>query len=217
MWFTLWLVCSLARTAFLALGTDGPSSWAYNAAWRATEPILLLLLIAAVLEAYVQRCAEYRALGRVGGLVLAIALSIALLAAASVSSTWQLSGWPTLRAVFLFRRASLISLAVVCGATLAFFWACRIPAAPNRAIHHAILTSYVGLHALSLVPPGQALQQVLHNAASVATTGCFLAWCWLLRPAGEIAPAMPSQVLAARAERGAAQFLKRLVAARGKE
>lgn len=213
-WFALWLTVSLARFGLLQFGTSGPASHAYDRIYTSTEPLLVLALAAAVLECYRRRCADYRALGRVGTWLLTAGMMLAGGMAVGVTLAAPIQGWQAALAIALsLRRGAFVVLSLFALLTLVFLHHYRVPAASNPSHHHLILTVYLNAHLVSSFASGALGQKagaVIGQIMLVAATGSFVAWAVALRRGGELAPALPPMEEALRAERAAEAWLSKL-------
>jgi hypothetical protein len=179
--FAAYLAVSAMRDCYLISRPD-PAMMAYRILWVNTDPVLLILLTAVVLEAYSQITGRYPGMAY-GRTVLNVSLGIGALAAL-IPAFLEANGYKTF--LFVFERivASLLAVFLVCAGWVFFWVKVRLPG--NTIRHVRILTLFCAVMAASYF----ALNLGVHTqTASIAVLGgdllCFVLWTVLLTRKGE--------------------------------
>lgn len=185
--FTTMVAVSAARSLLLA--SMSPSTQSYADLWKVTEPVLGVLEVACVHEAFRMGLARYRRLGQAGTWALAGAGAVAVLATALTLMTGQ-GEWkhPALRSTITYHRA-LTGLAVMfLTLTILMLNRYRVPESPGYRLHRQVLwlfltSKFLTLWGADLV--GQRSIAGFNDLLMSATCACLMAWTWVLRPGGE--------------------------------
>ncbi|MEZ5399138.1 MAG: hypothetical protein R2729_05675 [Bryobacteraceae bacterium] len=210
-----WLWASTVRTiALRAVGMRHEQ--AYLNLYMFTDPLLMALLAAVVLEVFQQRSKGLVLIGRAGNILFAILV----LVAAGITAVTFLSGDQAPRAAAIaslvaFRRTGLTLLFGFLVVAFLFFQMYPAPGKPNLRTHHALLTIYfTGPLAAMIGIWFDPLRTAVYNVGALAASaGSYLAWTLLMKAEGETDPETPSPGRAAALEREAGEMVRHLQAA----
>ena len=213
-YFSLYLASSVMVDLGTSLFDRGSRGYAYAIFWEITQPLLALLLLAAVLELYNRIIQRYAGLGYLGGRVLAVAAAVGILISAGIALV-DAKALPStgLLGIAVFCQRWLLSVAaVVLVIASRFFFRYRSVMIRNLVIHTRVLTLYCAITAAAYFSTNLRADPALVSALFLS--GYFLCQClWfgLLSKAGEHStrpPSTPEQIEEARLSR---QQMKKLL------
>ncbi|MEZ5353094.1 MAG: hypothetical protein R2762_10700 [Bryobacteraceae bacterium] len=210
--FRAWLWASVIRTGILRVAGN-TNETPYIAAYLVTEPILLALLAAVVMELFHQRASGLVMVGRTGTILFTVLVGVAaVVTALTFLSGSQAPREAALASIIALRRTALTLMLAFLAATLFFFYKFPAPGRLNLLIHHILLT-------VNIAGPVAAIIGIwfdpLHThhyntIALTCTSTSFLAWLVLLRRQGEREPALIGQDKAEAIERSAGELVDEL-------
>jgi hypothetical protein len=187
--FALLCLAHVLRWAVMSRLRMGTNAYAYT--WAATEVLMWLLWILAVVELYNMALEPYPGIRTLGRWALAAGLAVSgLISLASMVPDFSNPG----NSQALFRhftvtgRALMSALAVLLVALTAFLLWYPVSLARNRVVHVFVLATYCLVKAFTLLMHNVIGQSVIRTASAVAmglTVLCLGLWLVLLRRDGE--------------------------------
>ena len=214
-YFSLYLASSVVVDLGTSLFDRGSRGYAYALFWGITQPLLAVLLLAAVFELYNRITQRFAGLGYLGGGVLAVAAAVGILISAGIALVDSKALPSTgLLGIAVFCQRWLLSVAVVVLVIASrFFFRYRSVMIRNLVVHSRVLTLYCAITATACFYVNLKVDPDLGSA--VLLSGyvlCQCLWFALLSKAGEHStepPSTPERIEEARQSR---QQLEKFVA-----
>lgn len=188
--FTAWLLFVGVRDISALLLNRIQTTWLY------TEPVVLLLQIGTVLEAFSRLAANYPGRGNAGRYLLVLGLGVASgLAILTMVPDVTAAAGPILWMIVIERYCSTVMTAF-CGITALAYWLVPISVQANIWVHFRLLTAYLmigGITAMliSLLGPRSQVSAYANQAMTVAFTALLCGWMLLLTSRGEYVERAP--------------------------
>jgi hypothetical protein len=206
--FVSYLGVALVRIIILAAFFPDVQSSGYVRAWTLSEPVILVLQLAMVLEIYRRIGEYYRNLGSLGRRILVwLSVASAIICMLSLGPDLRAADWtsPFLQFVILVKRAEAMILAGVLLLTIGFYKWMDADKSPNVKRHALIASLYFS--ELTCYSVAVDIFKVAYWPATAVhlglTLACLVTWTLCLSRRGEIVipgpPMSPERIQAARA------------------
>lgn len=194
-YFSLFLASSAVIELVMSLLDRGSRGYVYALVWGMTEPLLAVLLLAAVFELYNRIVQRFAGLGKLGGWVLvgAVAMGILISAGIALVDAKALASTKWLGISVFCQRWLLSVAAVVLVIASRFFFRYRPVMNRNLVIHSRVLTLYCAITAAAYFSANLRADPRLVSALFLSAYFlCYCLWFGLLSRSGEHSTAQPS-------------------------
>jgi hypothetical protein len=192
-WFKTYLAANLLQAMFFLVVVPTRNTRGYGAVWASSEPVMLLLLCAAAIEACTRIRECFPGLGRFGqNLIAGFSILAAIICYFSIGPDLHGADWerPLMTWAVLAKRSvstvgAIVLLIVIVCVTIT---PSRI--SPNVRTHAKLLCGYLAIPAIGIC---LALVRIVKSryvslGMLCAATICFVGWTVLMTRKGEVRP-----------------------------